>query len=374
MIGNILALCSRDQGHEEVYSRLKGNLNTFDARHGSWEKLINEAEIQGIAPLVYKHVTAVEHPIPPQPRRLLQSVYLRHRRSNDIRNRTIAEILATLQKNGVAAILLKGIALINTVYQEPAVRPMRDIDLLVGDRDVARVQELLHISGFYPESSAAIDDDHHHVEPMVKIIAGLPVSVEIHRQLLPQQTYNSSWSYEALRSNSASFSLHGVKAQTLGLEHTLHYLYLHGLRAPLTYEPYRLIHIADLVSFVELNHQQINWQKLAADFPGVFDILSRLHFLTPYHPEIINNLPLNISTIPDKPGMPYCGWPQRALSEIAAPQMLRYLKDTIWPSQWWTQVYYGTIKPAAYFKARFFEHPRALWRWAKSYRLAAKGE
>lgn len=371
MIRRILALCSRDRCRKEVSSRLRDSLVRFESYQGSWENLIYEAEIQGISPLLYKHAVSSGHPVPPEARRLLQSLYLRHKRSNDIRNKTVADILTEFKKNGITTILLKGIVLSNTVYEECACRPMRDIDIFVDKRDAIDAQEHLFNLGFSREKNPEIGDDHHHLDPLVKTIEGLPLSIEVHRELLPEQLNDHSWCYEILSKTPETFSLCGIEAQTLSLENTLHYLYLHGLRAPLTYEPYRLIHVADLVSFVERNHEQINWSRLKERFPAVIDILSRLHFLTPWHPDVIGNLSLNVADNPASPGDPYCGWPLRAPNEIPACEMVQYVKDTIWPPQWWTQVYYGRINPIDYYKARFFEHPRTLWRWGKSYRFSS---
>lgn len=372
MIRKILALCSRDQGHEEVYSLLRSYLAAFDSEQGSWDSLIFEAEKQGIAPLLYKHIVSSEYAVPSQARRLLQTLYLRNKRSNEIRNKIVAGILAKFKQNGITVILMKGIVLSNCVYKDYASRPMRDIDLLVDKRDVPLVQEVLGELGFYQEDHPDIGEDHHHLEPFVKKVDGLPISIEVHRELLPEEYNDPGWSFENLSSSLETFSFHDTKAQTLGLEKMLHYLYLHGLRSPLMYEPYRLIHVADLVSFVECNYEQIDWEQLAKSLPSVIDILSRLHYLTPWNRAVQDYLTFDLSHPPASPGIPYCGWPLRSPKEIPFSEMVQLFKDTMWPPQWWLQVYYGQIKNADYFSVRFFEHPRAIWRLIKTYRRAQK--
>ena len=372
MMNPINALCSRDQCHEGMHVLLENYLDLFASGSASWEKLIYEAEEQGIAPLLYKHIRSSGYIIPGPARRLLQSLYLRHKRSQGIRNRAIAEILTVFHTYSIDCLLLKGIVLSNTVYREPGSRPMRDIDLLCREQDVITVRDLLLGLGFCTTKDPAIGPDHHHVEPLVKTIEGLPLAIELHRKLLPGESDDKRWSYETLRERSVSFQINGIQARTLSLEHTLYYLYLHGLRAPLTYEPFRLIHVADLVSFVELNYKRINWRSLQADFHAVHGVLSRLHFLTPWHPAIISGLSLDVTDEPGGAGLPYRGWPLFTFERVPVHQWFNHLKNTIWPSQWWTQLYYGQIKGPGYYKARFFTHPQTLWRLIKTFSGTAK--
>ena len=370
IIRRIIALCSRDQGHEAIETLLENYLTLFESLGGSWENLIHQAENQGITPLLYKHITSSGYSIPTQARRILQGLYLRHKRSGAIRNSTIAEILTVLQKHSIDCLLLKGIVLCNTLYREPGLRPMRDIDILFKKQDMQYIGELLQGLGFCQATDPAIGEDHHHLDPFVKTTEGLPLSIEVHRELLPAQLSDERWSYENLHETSITFKINGVEARTLSREDTLNYLYLHGLRAPLTYEPFRLIHVADLISFVELNHKHIDWDKLQSDFHSVYNVLSRLHFLTPWDPAVLSALPLDINDTPEHPGLPYSGWPLLPLKAVSGREWFNYFKNTIWPSQWWTQIYYGRITGLDFCKARFFSHPQTLWRWMKTYTYA----
>ena len=364
----ILTLCSRDNGHKEMYALLTEALKKFDNQSGSWNHLICEAEIQGIIPLVHKHISACQYHLPLDISRLLQTLKLRASRANEIRNRLTIDILKKFDTNGIDILLLKGIALCHTVYNTPGSRPMRDIDLLVRKTDADKACTLLSELNFEQKSSKQLPADYHHLPPLTKSIQGLEVSVEIHRELLPKQFNLPSFQLESLSRDSMAFSIDGITALTLSLEHTLHYKYLHGFRAPLTFEPFRLLHAADIISIVEKFHDIINWQKLEHMCPTIYNVLSRLHFLSPWHPRIIDALPLKIGDKPTQTGIPYCGWPHRKLSTVPLHEFFGYCKDTIWPSQWWTQIYYGHIEGKNYLKARIIDHPRTLWRWAKSYR------
>ena len=75
-----------------------------------------------------------------------------------IRNALLATELASLLRGlrsiGTPAVVLKGAALVGTVYRNAALRPMRDIDLLVRPDDLPAVETLFEESGY------TLDDGH----------------------------------------------------------------------------------------------------------------------------------------------------------------------------------------------------------------------
>lgn len=96
--------------------------------------------------------------------------------------------LGALDGAGIPVVLLKGAALAGTVYPDPGLRPMIDLDLLVGRDDVQRALEVVQPLG-YDVSGAALgrDDEarlatiHHHF-PLTK--SGGAVVIELHHGVL----------------------------------------------------------------------------------------------------------------------------------------------------------------------------------------------
>lgn len=365
MIRRILGLCSRDHGHSAMYEKLDSALTDFGSRQLSWESLVHESEAQGVAPLLYKHLEYIGFTLPDGNHRILRSLAQRCRLSNQIRNSTISEVLNIFRVERIVTLLVKGIALANSIYSTPDLRPMRDIDLLVRGDDLGKARKTLLEQGFRQETDHNIPEDYYHLPPLVKNIDGLPVTVELHRSLLPLDGNYPEWPLETLYEASRPLSIEATEAATLGPEQNLVYLYLHGLRAPLSYEPFRFVHIADIVCLVERYFGEINWYEAQGMFPQLGSILSRLHFVTPWPDQIISGLALDISKTPTRIGEPYAGWPLVRLKDTPAPRWPLLVKDTIWPPQWWTQIHYGRIDRTGYFKVRLFEHPRTVWRWLK---------
>lgn len=363
----ILGLCARNSGHDRMYEQLETELESFSHNRCSWEALIRHAEYQGMAPLLYKHISAVDFTLPDGQHRILRSLYQRCRLANRIRNRVAADIITTFQQRETDALLIKGIALANTIYESPELRPMRDIDLLVQERNLETAADALAKQGFIQEEDHDIPHDYYHLPPMQKAVDGLPISIEVHHRLLPPHPDYPMWSFTSFQDALFPFRIDDTKATTLNSEDNLHYLYLHGIRAPLTYEPFRLIHIADLVSLTESRFADIDWDKVTSDFPRCLSVLSRLHFITPWQDFVVNGLELEISERPGKPGHPYRGWPLFKIKKTPAAGLPELLKETVLPPQWWQQIYYGQSNGLHYLKTRWFDHPRTIWRWIKTY-------
>ena len=367
MIRTILALCSCDIGGDIMYGKLEQALAEFRKQGGVWQHLIHAAEKQGVAPLLYKHFNAVYCKMPDGDRRLLQSLYLRNRRSNSIRNKVVAEVLQAYESDNIDVLIVKGIALCNFAYSETALRPMRDIDLLVKKRDLKKAEAILFELGYEQAADHDIPEEYYHLVPMVRTTDGLPVNIEVHHNLLPFHSQYPLWPIEKSYHCSRKFDINGTCARTLSLEETVSYVYLHGFQAPLTYEPFRFMHVADIVTLVERFVDRINWQQVCKETPTFLNVLSRFHYLTPWKSEIRQQLKLDISDQPGGHGVPYRGWPLLKLKTAAKTDVVQLTKNTLWPSQWWLQIYYGHLRGPGYLKARFIDHPRMLWRWAKSY-------
>lgn len=106
-----------------------------------------------LLPLLYRNLMRIGVNDPLLPR--LKGVY----RQVWFRNQLIVEhgvrSLRALTNAGIATIVLKGAALVSTVYDEPALRPMEDFDLLVAREQFAHAVEVLLADGwsFHPPLS-----------------------------------------------------------------------------------------------------------------------------------------------------------------------------------------------------------------------------
>ncbi len=359
MVPEILALCARAASHPLQLRRLEVAFTRFSR----WADLAEQSEIHGIAPLIYYHFQAAGFSPPVPARRVLKALVMRHRDANAIRSRALVLILDALSAEGIPVLVLKGAALAHTVYPEPGLRPMRDIDLLVPPSQARQAQSLLISLGYHESSPTGFPHlAHHHLPPVSQVVGGLTVSVELHHRLL---LHGRSSDFESLWSTKLCFDLDGREAFTLAPVETLWHIYRHSFGFPLISEPMRLIWVADFVSVVEKYLEQIDWPDLQRCYPQLWNILPLFHSLTPWSERVQERLQLELDPVPQGAGELFQGWPVSSLAvQRASKGWFGTLRDTFWPSAWWLRLYYGLDgRGTAWWWHRTLRHPLHILSW-----------
>lgn len=110
-----------------------------------WDAVSAAIESERVGPLLHQTVGAI---VPPP---LAEQLYLSYH-ATALRNLLLLHELGTCLRALTAAalpvIVLKGAALIETVYANPSLRPMGDVDLLVHGHDLATAREVLDGLGY----------------------------------------------------------------------------------------------------------------------------------------------------------------------------------------------------------------------------------
>ncbi|HMA36110.1 MAG TPA: nucleotidyltransferase family protein, partial [Chloroflexia bacterium] len=290
----LLALCARATGHPIQYARLADVAGQVT----SWEGLPAQAEAHGLAPLLYTHLQAAAIPLPAAIQQELQGYYLQHAHAARVRTAVLGEILRALAAAGIDVLVLKGAALAYLVYPQPACRPMRDLDLLVPAADAPRAQALLTGLGFAPAPAAGQEPDHHHLAAIQRTAAGQPISVEVHHRLDLHEPGDPPHPFAEFAPAAQAFTAGEVATRTLGREALLWHVYRHALCLPLTYEPLRLIWLADLVSLVEAGAGTLDWAQLRRIAPALVRLLPRLDALSPWTPPVAARLREEAAALP----------------------------------------------------------------------------
>ena len=246
---------------------------------------------------------------------------------------------------------------------------MRDMDLLLRTAEIDRARELLLHSGFH-QSTVPISHDHYHLPSLHKTVDGVEICIELHHGLYPKvPPYYPRVDFEKLLVTAKPFIVAGVAACTFGPVEMLDHLYLHGFRAPLTYETYKLINAADLISFIEQNFISLDWSRIGRKSPRMVRALPLLHHISPWDftkvPESFVPKRVRQRRIEPKP---FIGWPQRRFKAFKGRARLRdVLRETFLPSSWWLRMYYGGRSLWDILVARSVLHPwNVLW-WVHVY-------
>jgi hypothetical protein len=359
----LLELCARIDGHSEQHAMLRQLSGEIE----DWRTLLTQAEQEGMTPLLAKHLVESESSYPAWVKRSLHVVLERHHQLAEARTQVLLKVLGLFGQEGIPCLVLKGGALAYTIYPDPSSRPMRDVDLLLNRDEVDRAQSLLKANGFRQEK-AVIPKDHFHLPPLYHQVGKTSVCVELHRGLYPEcPPYYPEVDFEQLHSGRQQFTIGTETASMFSDEEMLHYLYQHGLRAPLTYESFKLINVADIVSFAETHHENLDWEWIRSNYPLLCTALPLLHHLVPWDKDKVPSwmIPGNKLT-PE----PYQGWPHKRMKEFKAEgtQLLEILRRTFLPSIWWMKMYYGAVSTLQLLFCLVWKHPRHVYWWVRMYR------
>ncbi len=364
----LLSLCVRIDPHPEQQKLLARACAGFR----DWHDLAQQAERHGMGPLLSRHLDLVQGEVPADFLRSLKFLCLRHRQANQILGRTLDQVLALLAEQGIGCLVLKGAALCRTLYPDPGLRPMRDIDLLLERKDCRQAHDLLLKNGFRI-SAAPLPDHFHHLPPLIQTVDGLPVCIELHHKLFPSDPpYYRQPDFKQLFQRAREFPCHGATGLCLADEDMLWHLFEHGFHAPLTYEPYKLISAADIISLVEQRLDRIDWQRMAKVYPSLLKSLPFFHLLTPWQDQVTARLPQPVVDGVRDAGKPYQGWPRRKFS--TSPDKLRLLAETLAPPQWWLMLYYSVDGPGPLLWCRLVRHPVHILRWVRLMWRKRRGE
>lgn len=357
----LLKLCARSETHPDLQQLLTAACRDIS----NWEPLLQQAEKQGLAPLINRHLTPMQEHIPAPFLRGLRFLSLRHRQANAVLMRSLQHILFLLNNEGIPCLVLKGATLCQIVYPEIGLRPMRDIDLLLAPNDVQHAHAFLIKNGFRV-STGQLPEDYYHLPPLFQLIDNVQVCIELHHGLFPNDPpYYSPLPFTQLYDGRQAFTVDGQAAYAPANEEMLWHIYQHGFHAPLTYEPFKLISAADIISLVESRVHELDWDKIAKLYPTLYRALPLLHALTPWQKSVREKIPPTPKKRIHGAGEPFKGWPKVQPSRLNMRARLQLLLDTLFPNTWWMMVYYGTRGRFSLFWCRAVQHPMHILRWVK---------
>ncbi len=228
----LLLYCARVNPDEEALARIKGLLQ----RPLNLKEVLDSPSFNSLAPLLYYNLQKLEcqELVPPEVWAQFESLYYTSLLRNDRLYAELRLVLEALQAEGIDVILLKGAALAQTVYPNPALRPMIDLDILVSSRDVFEVKPVLEKIGYGLQPSPAgyplIFDQRFGGElEFLKNEAPFPTLLDVHWHMTIIEWYRHSTGIDmdAIWAAARPLVIEGVPALQLSPEDTLIHLCLH---------------------------------------------------------------------------------------------------------------------------------------------------
>lgn len=230
-----------------------------------WQAVLRAAEWHRLGAVLYGHL-AGHDAVPEWVMGVLEETYLRQMARAALVTRTLTVALGALAEARIPAMLLKGAALVETVYEDPATRDMGDVDVLVPARELTAAAEALAAAGFHPETddghrrAALLADGWHQDVPMVHDDNLLPV--ELHRQIVNHVdrglNVDAVELFHRARSGSGGHP-HLVPApEDLLLHACLHFMHGRGIRSEGA-----LAEVRDIVTII--GRSDIDWERFTAN-------------------------------------------------------------------------------------------------------------
>ncbi len=139
----------------------------------------------------------------------------------------LLQAVQQLNQAGITPVLLKGAAhLVSSIYADPGVRIMSDIDLLVDKDQVDAAYSSLLKLGYKPDESCLdyYGNDHHHCPPLFR--PGDYGTVEIHRYLMGG--YADILSAGEVLADARSISCEGLSMKVLSPTHRILHNLIHS--------------------------------------------------------------------------------------------------------------------------------------------------
>ncbi|MEK6753567.1 MAG: nucleotidyltransferase family protein [Chloroflexota bacterium] len=329
-----------------VYERLTRQIEAFTA----WQELPAQAELHGMAPLLWHHIHQAGISIPLKTEQTLKGLYLRHRIFNQAHTQALLEITALFEQAGIRALVLKGLALAYQYYPDPALRPVSDIDLLLKTNDILPALDLLAGAGFRVDDSLRASPSLIPKELTADspLRDGISAHVELHHYDPRQRSLTDNTpDHEFTGFDSPPHSLtigEGLVYAPDPMD-TLRYLFRHFARhhfAATASRPLQLKWVADIISLVERHAETMDWAYLRRHDPSILNCLEVFYSLTPLPERHVNIIPIRQIFPPAGINQYPKGWPQQNFSQWKRVGFLRFAWQTLTPpSNWWLRLCYG---------------------------------
>jgi len=188
----IILLCTRLELNNIIQQKIKGYLSgTVD-----WNKIIQISNQHQILPFLYYNLEKlnIQDNLPQDIFTKIKNCYYANLHRNIALEREFSFILKATNQQNISFIPFKGLALSQTLYHNPALRPMIDVDILIKKNDFAKIKKILIQLGYCACDNEKADDEHHlkdkHEIAFSKILpSNLSLNADIHYAFAAPRPY-----------------------------------------------------------------------------------------------------------------------------------------------------------------------------------------
>jgi hypothetical protein len=253
--------------------------DAFDAGAIRWSYLVEVARRHRLDPLLSRWLDHDGRDCAPGPVvETLREARLGTSARNLFLQAELRRIATALAERGIPSLALKGAALVETTYGDASLRPMRDLDILVPEPDIARAEAAIHALGYLStpwRPADELDGVRHgprYAYPLL-VRDRPPTGVDLHRRLagdLPKLALDDFWE----RSRESDRGPYRVPSP----EDLLLHAGIHFFKDRMVESTGSLGQLADVAWIVD--RHELDWDALVRR-ASVYEVQGRL-FLTLY--------------------------------------------------------------------------------------------
>jgi hypothetical protein len=141
----LLLACATSQPNEE-------RIETVIQEGISWQVLLALAQHHGIRPILRQSLKSVCWNSVPQPiRHELDHFYTTNVQTSLLFTAELLGLLDIFQQNGIPLVTFKGVVLSASLYGDPALREFSDLDIIVHEEDISKVENILTAKRYQPD-------------------------------------------------------------------------------------------------------------------------------------------------------------------------------------------------------------------------------
>ncbi|GJQ60340.1 MAG: hypothetical protein D8M57_08540 [Candidatus Scalindua sp. AMX11] len=247
-IARLLSLESDSEDIDELWAELK----LLD-----WDTLIEIARENRVMLLVsYKmRQLGLEERLGP---RIRQTLYLKYQKGiarNVIYKRVLKEVIRSLNKNQVKAILLKGATMFcENIYQNQYIRSMADLDIHILKEDFPVARKCLMKAGLHYKGGRVPADLH-------EDFWGKGAKVELHYLPVPEK-YRTVFNMELFWENAVDAEIDGIKTYIPSPTDQIYHSFIHTMVRHQYLIKYQIHDLYDFVMIVQYYREMIEWEEI----------------------------------------------------------------------------------------------------------------
>lgn len=240
---------------------LKAALLTGEEAIAAWKQWaasvdfdLLDAGSQRLLPLLYSNLAkqGIEHPA----LAIYKGFYRMTWYKNQLLRHRMGRVLRLLCSRGIPAVLLKGAAMAQLYYQDWALRPMNDFDLLVPQEKALQAVDLLCGDGWSPNLRTP-DAEDLKIRHAVTLVDGSGMEFDLHWRVILEWGVNHF--EQRMKHDYSKIRFNGVDAYALSPTDQLFHILIHGARwnavAPLRWIP-------DAIMILREAGADIQWPRL----------------------------------------------------------------------------------------------------------------